>query len=170
MTELEAFRYTLTRQVSPLLHADSRGLLLWVMLNPSTADEVKDDPTIRKCKGFAKRWGFAWFRVVNLFALRATKPVDLWQAQAQGYDVVGPSNNLEIITGAEESSAVCVAWGRVPKQAHARRDEVLELLWGAQKVRELLSVGVNMDGSPMHPLMAPYTNNPVQWKVRKAAA
>src|SRR5437870_4841901 len=97
------FRYRLTRQWG------EGAALPFVMLNPSTADAEQDDPTIRKCVGFAKRMGYDGIEVVNLYAYRATKPADLKKA---GYPR-GPENDRHIEAALVESHAnsVICAWG-----------------------------------------------------------
>lgn len=159
-----SYRYTLKRTVTDLLSA-SRGTLLWVMLNPSTADDQLDDPTIRKCIGFTRRWGFRDLSVVNLYAMRATKPVDLWAAEAQGLDVIGPENDSTIVAEALTAEKVVCAWGVLPKAARARRGRVLDLLRRAriEAPVQLLMISPNGDGSPQHPLMAKYTEAPHVW-------
>jgi len=77
------------------------------MLNPSTADERRDDPTIRRCIGFARRWGFGGVEIVNLFALRASDPRALRRAS----DPVGPDNDRHIARVAARATLVVVAWG-----------------------------------------------------------
>jgi len=72
----------------------------FVMLNPSTADAEQDDPPIRRCIGFARRWGFGGVRIVNLFALRATNPRALYTADRAGVDSIGPENGAAIIIDA----------------------------------------------------------------------
>ena len=84
---------------------------LFVMLNPSTADGEADDPTIRRCVGFAKRWKFERLEVVNLFAYRATKPSDLFAFQAQGGDPIGWQNSELIGEALRDSGLVVCAWG-----------------------------------------------------------
>lgn len=170
------YRYTLSRRVpsdlfvnDPLLGLRARGSLCWVMLNPSTADELADDPTIRKVKGFTKRWGYREARVVNLFANRATKPALLWARLAMNMEVVGSMNDDAIATEAARADAIVCAWGRLPLQAIKRRDEVLEKLWATEHQR-LFCVGRNADGSPAHPLFVPYLDTPQVWKIRREAA
>ena len=75
------YRYLLIRRVGT-----SQSRVLFIMLNPSAADEVRDDPTIRRCIGFARDWGFGLLEVVNLFALMSTNPKTLLDAE----DPVGP--------------------------------------------------------------------------------
>lgn len=154
------YRYTLKRHVGEL--GSTRGTLLWVMLNPSTADESTDDPTIRKCVSFTRRWSYSSLSVVNLYAMRATKPVDLWAAELDGIDVIGPENDNTIVTEALKAEGIVAAWGRLPKAAESRKASVLAIL---RRVRlelpvQLLMIKPNGDGSPMHPLMAKYTQEP----------
>jgi hypothetical protein len=156
------YRYTLHRDVHQgAMVPPTPRRLLWVMLNPSTADEQSDDPTIRKCVGFTRRWGFTELRVVNLYAMRATKPVDLWAAEVEGHDVVGPANDNFIITEALASDQIICAWGRLPNVAIPRKKVVLDLLRrsGSHPLK-LMMICPNKDGSPMHPLMAAYTQEP----------
>ena len=102
------FRYWLERD-----WAESEGspYVLWVMLNPSTADHRADDPTVRKCIGFTKRFGYSRLFVVNLFALRATDPAVLQTVQGSGGDVVGPCNDEYISKLAQNAPVIVCAWG-----------------------------------------------------------
>src|SRR5689334_19453129 len=98
------YRYVLTRQVGP----GSRRAT-FVMLNPSTADATNDDPTIRRCIGFAREWGCGRLVVLNLFAFRATDPADLKRA----IDPVGPENRdwfERTLRPPHDGPLVC-AWG-----------------------------------------------------------
>src|SRR5881396_744410 len=85
----------------------SRAVVAFVMLNPSTADAMHDDPTIRRCIGFARNWGFGGVDVVNLFALRATDP----RALRRAHDPVGPANDRHIASAGSRASLVILAWG-----------------------------------------------------------
>jgi hypothetical protein len=99
------YRYDLHR-------GDPRGRnVLFTMLNPSVADADQDDPTIRKCRGFCERWSFDGFWVANLFAYRATDPRDLWRAERDGIDIVGPLNNEYIGLCALRCEEHVAAWG-----------------------------------------------------------
>lgn len=145
------YRYWLTRYWASI---DTVRPLMFIMLNPSTADADKDDPTIRKCVGFAQRMGFTGIDVVNLFAYRATAPADLKRA---GWPQ-GPENLATVLQVAEHvrkrNGAIVLAWG-----AHARgRPEV------ASYAAALIGAGHDLhvlqrtpDGTPRHPLMLPYT-------------
>lgn len=117
--------------------------VMFIGLNPSTADETQDDPTIIRCIGFAKRWGFDGIYMLNLFAYRATSPKDLMKAE----DPVGPENNSFLSMYHEPAGLNIACWG-----AHGvfmKRDQaVIELLG-----RENLScLGITNGGQPKHPL------------------
>lgn len=140
------YRYRLWRRWSDAPHA------LWVMLNPSTADATKDDPTIRRCVSFARAWGCGGIVVVNLYAWRATNPEELWRVEREhGFDIVGPTNDATIaaaITEAHVGTRVA-AWG-----THARPDRVAAVhrMVVAADV-EVVCLGRSRAGMPRHPLM-----------------
>src|SRR5689334_18589152 len=96
------YRYRLWRQWDP-----AKPAVAFVMLNPSTADATTDDPTIRRCFGFAQGWGFGRLEVVNLFALRATDPREL----ARHPDPVGPANDAHIAAALALTDQAVAAWG-----------------------------------------------------------
>ena len=85
--------------------------VLFVMLNPSTADEEEDDPTITRCLGFATRWGFGSLVVGNLFALRSPNPRELFQHS----DPLGPDNDYHLQRLAEECKTIVTSWGSSAK-------------------------------------------------------
>lgn len=138
----ELFRYQLTRQWNRSNHP---ALLTVVMLNPSTADNFRDDPTIRRCMSFANAAGADGLRVVNLFALRSTDPAALKRA----LDPIGPENDRHLLEAARSSTIMVAAWG-----AHAfardRADHVFQLLCDAGMT--LQCWGTTKDGHPRHPL------------------
>jgi len=136
------FRYRLSRTWRP------GPPLLFVMLNPSTADAREDDPTLRRCLGFAQRAGFGALEVVNLFAYRATDPRDL---RAAGYPV-GPRNDEHIAAAVRDSAAVCLAWGSNATRL-ARAAEVLVLLRELRARPQCLRL--TRGGCPQHPLRLP---------------
>lgn len=131
------YRYTLTRTWD----ADTEPIV-FMMLNPSIADASQDDPTIRRCIGFAKREGFGGIIVVNLYAFRATDP----RAMLAAADPIGPEND-RIITDTVDGLTVVAAWG-VNAEPH-RVASVLAML--PQRTR-LRALGVTKDGHPRHPL------------------
>jgi hypothetical protein len=122
--------------------------LLFVMLNPSTADAINNDATIHRCIRFAELHGFPAIEVVNLFAYRATKPIDL---KRMGYER-GPDNDSHIAAAAKEAGAVCLAWG-VNAKGLSRPDEVLTILRSVGA--ELQCLRITASGYPQHPLMLP---------------
>jgi hypothetical protein len=137
------YRYRLGRR-----WADGKPLV-FVMLNPSTADASTDDPTIRRCISFAQAHGFAAIDVVNLFAFRATDPAALRRASWP----VGPDNDAHIVIAAREAGAVCVAWGANAAAREDRVQVVLPLI-RAEGV-ELQCLRITRSGFPQHPLMLP---------------
>lgn len=128
--------------------------LAFIMLNPSTADAMEDDPTIRKCVGFARRLGYSGIVVHNLFAYRATKVRDLLAAQREGVDIVGPETNsrLRVLMRSrlQTGDGVVAAWG-----AHAPDARVREVL-AMSGSRALCTLGLTAKGVPRHPLMLGY--------------
>lgn len=114
------------------------------MLNPSTADHRQDDPTIRRCIGFAKELGFGSLYICNLFAYKATKPSDLAIAENPDGD-----RNLEFLRKAQgESDMVITAWGvaQVVKKLQPRKALKTIDQW------DTYSLGFCKDGTPRHPL------------------
>lgn len=127
---------------------------LFVMLNPSTADADRDDPTIRRCVGFAKAWGYGRLDVVNLYAYRATKPDELWSAG----DPIGPRNDVVIADAMLDAIHVVVAWGANTGPTTARDVAVLRL---APHPRSIVCLGVTRSGQPRHPLYVPAAIEPL---------
>lgn len=143
------YRYRLERHTP-----GSAQKVLWVMLNPSTADHEQDDPTIRKCAGFTARLGYQSFMVGNLAALRATDPKDVWAAARRGEDISGPDNIQHLRAMFEEAAVVVAAWG-----AHGSRlvhliGHVDGLAWSFGK--QPVNLGSCANGHPKHPLMVGY--------------
>ncbi len=115
----------------------------FIMLNPSTADEVQSDPTITRCMGFARRWGFSGLSVGNIFAYRATDP----QEMIRQADPVGEENDWQLNDMAEQASKIVCAWGNHGTLLH-RSHKVRRLL----DRFELWHLGRNKSGEPKHPL------------------
>ncbi len=144
------YRYALSRVWEP-----AKGAVLFVMLNPSTADHEADDPTIRKCIGFARRWGFGALHVVNLFAYRATDPGNLRRAQKLGIDIVGDLNKDAIGDAVVASNQVVLAWGaNAESWAPYARTVAMGIRSG---IRDVVCLGTSKDGHPRHPLMLAYS-------------
>ena len=137
-----AYRYSLTRNWS------DAPLLPFVMLNPSTADAKEDDPTIRRCIGFARREGAGGLIVANLYALCSPAPEALWAAR----DPIGPKNRQMLVGLAAQAVAqslpIICAWG-----AQARGDQIDGALRMFQTAgARLACLGRTRYGAPRHPL------------------
>lgn len=144
ISEDECYRYELWRRWT---HSSSP--LTFVMLNPSTADASKDDPTIRRCISFATDHGYGGIIVQNLYAYRTSKPTELWAAEKRGVDIIGPMDRSFLQTQFRRT-CVC-AWGA---GAPADRVEiVLRLLTENDGV--LVHLGLTKNGNPKHPLYIP---------------
>jgi hypothetical protein len=135
----------------------SGGTVNWVMLNPSKADDTFDDPTIRKCIGFSKRWGFARMSVTNLFTFRATDPRDLRECARCDYARAVGYADRELIRAAAQADLVIAAWG-IHGNMYGRADDVLTRVLPSQRFR---CIGLTQAGFPSHPVMHRYTDAPV---------
>lgn len=144
------YRYSLERKVGP-----ASWRLLWIMLNPSTADASIDDPTIRKVMGFTERAGHGVAMVANLFAWRATDPDALRARIENGEPHVGEDNDAAILRAVAAADAVVCAWGRFPWAMSRAREFVAMLEEKAPGIPHAC-LGTNKDGSPRHPLMVAY--------------
>ena len=133
------YRYLLWRNE---WHLSTRGLLGFVMLNPSTADARTDDPTIRRCLGFARRLEYGGILVANVFAWRATDPRNLPRSTDEAF---GPDNAISLAMVAEVCPVVVAAWG-----AHPRASDLAQRVLGI--VGPLYCLGTTKSGAPRHPL------------------
>lgn len=145
------YRYALTRQWG------TGGRLAVVMLNPSTADHRRNDPTIARCEIRARDMGMGALRIVNLFAWRATFPHELRAAA----DPVGAGNDATIRRAALWADLVLCAWGADGKLQE--RDRVVEAMLRSLG-RPLLHLGLTKSGAPRHPLYRPRALAPVEWR------
>lgn len=127
---------------------------LFVMLNPSTADGEKDDPTIRRCVGYARKWKFERLEVVNLFAYRATKPRDVLARQNAREDIIGVLNSEIMDRAARDAGLIVCAWGAHATSLDPTRDHV-ETVRGWLRDKPMFALGFTKDGQPRHPLYAP---------------
>ena len=142
-----AYRYLLRRRIG-----GSRGRLLFVMLNPSKADETRDDATIRRCVGFAKRWGYGEMEVANLFGLMATDARELLHCD----DPVGAGNDAAIRAALARADSVALAWGnRAAHPKHRARTAAVLRMASAACVPYRIG-GLTKMGQPRHPLRLPY--------------
>ncbi len=144
-----SYRYTLERSWG------DGSRVLFVMLNPSTADAKVDDATIRRCTDYAKQWGYGGLLVGNLFALRSTDP------QPIGRDpqaAVGPRNNLYLRKMSRRAGSTIVAWGGGGGKFPERIRDVLAILGP-----DVFCVGTTEDGHPRHPLYRPRSAEREVW-------
>lgn len=143
------YRYRLTRLWDPHLPC-----VAFVMLNPSRADAERDDPTIRRCIGFARAWGYGSLTVVNLFAYRAVTPLELFRAS----DPIGLENSTYLQQAAAQCNTIVAAWGNYG--ARLRQAEViLPLLPNVQ------CLGVTAAGQPRHPLYTLSVTLPIPYSL-----
>ncbi len=145
------YRYSLWREWGGMFGSERQGYAMFIGLNPSTADETNDDPTIRRCIAFARDWGYSALCMTNLFAYRATDPAKML-VQA---DPVGPDNDKTLLQLAGGSEIVVAAWG-IHGDHRGRADEVRRML------PRLHYLGLTKDGYPKHPLYLPKTLRPVE--------
>ncbi|PZS25792.1 MAG: hypothetical protein DLM61_19485 [Pseudonocardiales bacterium] len=138
--------------------------VLFVMLNPSTADASIDDATIRACMALARRWGYAGITVINLYAWRATDPTDLDRVPADR--ATGADNDEHINRAVAAADLIVAAWGAsLPRAGAARAQHVLSLLRAAGLVHHL---GLTKHGHPRHPVRLRTDTTPHRWPAQDA--
>ena len=146
-----AYRYSLMRVWDASLPKVS-----FVMLNPSTATEVQNDPTVERCERRARAMGFGAFQVANIFAYRATDPKDMRRAA----DPIGPENDHAILQAAAWADQTICAWGT--HGAHMDRGAQVASSVRAQG-HALFHLGLTQNGAPKHPLYIGYAVAPMEW-------
>lgn len=159
------YRYWLTRTVAlKKKFKDREGFTaVFIMVNPSTADAFRDDQTIKKVVGFARKYGWNKVIVVNLFAYRATRVKEL----ATVRDPVGEENDDYIRRAFEKADIIVAAWGRSSKFPPFFRGRYLEVCNMVPSRKKLHSLGDPcQDGHPKHPLTLPYAHAPQQWSCK----
>jgi hypothetical protein len=146
ISECQRYRYVLEREWQPELPG-----VLFVALNPSTADGQHDDPTVRRCVGFARSWGFGKIVIANLFALRSSHPSVL----LIDVDPIGPENDWWLAELSSRFALTIAAWG-----VHgALRERAAEVLPRLSNVHHL---GLTSAGHPKHPLYLPKATCPIR--------
>jgi len=140
------YRYSLIRKWN------NNGIkIVWIMLNPSTADENIDDPTIRRCIGFSKIWGAGEMEIVNLFAYRSTSPKKLYTYT----DPIGKDNDLFILNSVKKANKIIIAWGTHGSLDKRSEYIMFNLLKNYHK--KIFFLKKLKDGEPGHPLYIKYT-------------
>lgn len=161
-------RYRLRRILVPRLVEPSTwtdpllARVVFVMLNPSTADAFKNDPTVARCCEFARRWGADVLDVVNLFALRSTDPAALLTAKDRGDDI---DNDRSIYVACAGARHVIAAWGN-DGNLFGRAQYIRSQLQ-LRQIR-VMHLGTTGSGNPLHPIargkhFIPYDREPVEW-------
>jgi len=144
------YRYTLERK-----WAFGDGDILWVMLNPSTADAENDDPTITRCIGYSKAWGYNGLMVGNLYAYRTAIPAELWDAM-ENIDIARPENDEHLRRMAACAKLILCAWG-----AHADHHRAVRTMHLLRGFGDLYCIGTTKAGQPLHPLYKPKNLRPI---------
>lgn len=148
----DTYRHELTR-----IWENTAPDMTFIMLNPSTADGEYDDPTIRKCIGFAKLQGYGSIHVYNLFDYRATSPADLIEAE----DPIGPNPFYFLNRHLEKvNPKIVLAWGA--KGTYMGRDAIMIMNLRRRK-SDMWCLGKTKEGHPKHPLYVPYSQGLVRF-------
>ncbi|MEM7472810.1 MAG: DUF1643 domain-containing protein [Pseudomonadota bacterium] len=150
-SDCESYRYALTR-----IWDDAGGKIAFVMLNPSTATEVQNDPTVERCERRARALGYGAFRVCNIFAWRDTDPFKMRKAA----EPIGPMNDGAIADACDWADRIVAAWGT--HGAHLNRGPQVETLMRATG-KPLYHLGLSKAGHPKHPLYIAYKQQPELW-------
>lgn len=149
-SQCETYRYLLTR-------VWGRGpKALFVMLNPSTATEEQNDPTVERCERRARALGYGAFRVTNIFAFRATDP----KVMRAAADPIGPDNDRAILDSVGWADSIVCAWGN--HGLHLGRGDAVTALLRSTKA-PLHHLGLTSQNQPRHPLYVGYTQKPQLW-------
>lgn len=146
---MTAYRYKLSRKWSFGRFDDiyPKGQLCFVLLNPSTADDVLDDQTIRRCITISKRDGYSEMVVVNLFAARATHPGELLTVD----DPIGPDNDTFVSDAISRAAAVVFGWGATVPAALGVNQQFRAHVHSLRSGHQPLCLGLTADGHPRHP-------------------
>jgi hypothetical protein len=153
LSQCQRYRYLLWRRWGEAAERPARWAT-FIMLNPSTADGLVDDPTLRRCVGFARQLTYDGVMLVNLFAWRATSPADMALAATQGSDVVGRDRDPWVRFATERSELIVAGWGAFGPARVASSKMLLRTmnLEEDTPTRAWRCLGTNADGSPKHPL------------------
>lgn len=151
--ESQEYRYQLIRKWNDTLPA-----ILWVMMNPSTAREDVDDPTVAKCRRYSELWGYGTMLIGNVFAYRATDQKRLMQIP----DPIGPDNDAHLCAMARRAQLIVFAYGKPHKSLRSRGPQVARML-SVDGTRQLHALQLCADGTPSHPLYLKGNLQPIPW-------
>lgn len=154
------YRYLLGRRIS-----DSPRRLLFVMLNPSTADAHKSDNTITRCENFARDWGFGTMEVVNLFAFKSTDPAGLRDEKKPA----GSRNNAYIRDAVSTADRVVLAWSGEVAKSPGFKKRAARVMKMVLKVTRPYHLGLTQNGEPKHPSRLPNGAVPIRWTTSQIA-
>ena len=150
-SECLTYRYKLTRRWE-----ESGKGITFIMLNPSTATEVQNDPTVERCERRARALGFGAFCVTNIFAFRETDPYKM----RQHHDPIGPENDAQINEACLWADKIVAAWGT--HGAHLKRGAMVQA--NLKQIGEpIFHLGLTKAGHPKHPLYISYQQIPTLW-------
>lgn len=152
------FRYRLDHAIREVPAGREPRRVMWIGLNPSTADERQLDPTLRRIRGFSEAWGYDTFVMTNAFAFRATLPADMRAAP----DPVGPDNDRHLLESAAACRRIVACWG-VHGEHLERGARVAGLLREHGFGRRLVCLGLTGAGHPRHPLYLRATTEPMPY-------
>lgn len=154
ISDCQKFRYSLSR-----IWENSKPKVLFIMLNPSTADALTDDATIRRCRGYAESWGYGGFFVGNLFPFRSPEPTDLLKCE----NPLGNNNEDHLRTMANLCDLVVCAWGNSPvvNKIQKRFPDLKVIL------KDLHYLELSKDGTPKHPLYLQKSLQPIKYEVNE---
>ena len=157
LSECGSYRYRLERQVAPMFITKP---VMFIGINPSTADAENDDATVRKLIGFTQRWGYSSFILGNVFAWRSTDVRQL----PERCKAIGPDNYRTLKAMMEEAACIVPCWGntnKVPKTHRCQFEVVCAMLLIAEKPVRIF--GRTNRGDPLHPLLLPYSTEMQTW-------
>jgi len=158
ISECGKYRYSLERDTGPLW--PEKDPIIFIMLNPSTADHIDNDPTITRCIGFANKWFRSALIVGNLYAFRATNPKELWKAS----DPVGPENDFHLSEMMKRTKDIVCAWGN-----NAKSKRVYEFLDIAHNAgARLWCLSITKQGQPQHPLFVKADTGLIEFRYNRA--
>lgn len=159
ISECGQYRYRLDRVVDPMFQKRS---VMFIGVNPSTADATQDDATIRKMAGFTRLWGYSSFIVGNVFAYRST---DVRQLPDSVIDAVGPENMAHLRAMMKECHLIVPCWGNTGKVNKMIRGQFGVMRAFLQFAEQPVSYfGVTLSGDPLHPLMLAYSTKLQTWR------